>query len=395
MQKYYELVRQQQNKYAQPIGGQNKSNTKQNLLEDYADIMQNLNRLYASKYGAGNYDLSKGWGNQLRQPIQGWSDLQEQQALGSYGKYMTDLHNAEMGLNTYNTLMQNKAKGMAQADIIREQAEKYLPHQLRMQGMGGVGTSESSLIGTGNIYQRQIGGIESDTQGKMSDLLQSYAGARRDSDVSYAMQQQNTLKEYQDIMASRVSELLGATNNPEQMKEIVDTYKEKLSKGDVDYLNQYIDIVKKSLEEKKEEGFTDATPEEIKKLADIDLPETLKKYDAFMSKYPKTPTESNLKSYKYLGYEFDRSQVLASIEAKIAKAEKYKGNADVLYYLESLRQARREFLQIHPEPPKQRQQENGSDKLKKFAEKQQKKKVIEEWVKGVLENWHTQTRLGG
>ena len=136
MQKYYELIRryqQPQFKYNQPLGATTPM-ANQNLMENYADIMKRLNELYSAKYGPNRYDISRGWAGQTASPLPGWSDLQEQQALGTYGKLATDLSNVEAGLNAYNLLMQGRSRGLAQADIVREQAEKYLPQLMRMQG---------------------------------------------------------------------------------------------------------------------------------------------------------------------------------------------------------------------------------------------------------------------
>lgn len=146
MQKYYELIRryqQPQFKYNQPLGATTPM-ANQNLMENYADIMKRLNELYSAKYGPNRYDISRGWAGQTASPLPGWSDLQEQQALGTYGKLATDLSNVETGLNAYNLLMQGRSRGLAQADIVREQAEKYLPQLMKMQGLGDVGSSESS-----------------------------------------------------------------------------------------------------------------------------------------------------------------------------------------------------------------------------------------------------------
>lgn len=259
MQKYYELIRryqQPQFKYNQPLGATTPM-ANQNLMENYADIMKRLNELYSAKYGPNRYDISRGWAGQTASPLPGWSDLQEQQALGTYGKLATDLSNVETGLNAYNLLMQGRSRGLAQADIVREQSEKYLPQLMRMQGLGGVGSSESSLVGIGNIYQRQLGDIEQATTSELQNMLQAYAQAQRESDIAYSAEQRNILQDYQNMAAAKVETLLSTTTDPDTMETILEKYKNALSSEMYDYYKFYIGVIKKELDEQKEGEFTE------------------------------------------------------------------------------------------------------------------------------------------
>lgn len=259
MQKYYELIRryqQPQFKYNQPLGATTPM-ANQNLMENYADIMKRLNELYSAKYGPNRYDISRGWAGQTASPLPGWSDLQEQQALGTYGKLATDLSNVEAGLNAYNLLMQGRSRGLAQADIVREQAEKYLPQLMRMQGLGGVGSSESSLVGIGNIYQRQLGDIEQATTSELQNMLQAYAQAQRESDIAYSAEQRNILQDYQNMAAAKVEGLLNTTTDPDTMETILEKYKNDLSPEMYDYFKFSIGVIKKELDEQKEGEFTE------------------------------------------------------------------------------------------------------------------------------------------
>ena len=259
MQKYYELIRryqQPQFKYNQPLGATTPM-ANQNLMENYADIMKRLNELYSAKYGPNRYDISRGWAGQTASPLPGWSDLQEQQALGTYGKLATDLSNVEAGLNAYNLLMQGRSRGLAQADIVREQSEKYLPQLMRMQGLGGVGSSESSLVGIGNIYQRQLGNIEQATTSELQNMLQAYAQAQRESDIAYSAEQRKILQDYQNMAAAKVEALLNTTTDPDTMETILEKYKNDLSPEMYDFFKFYIGVIKKELDKQKEGVFTE------------------------------------------------------------------------------------------------------------------------------------------
>ena len=196
-------------------------------------------------------------GRQTASPLPGWSDLQEQQALGTYGKLATDLSNVEAGLNAYNLLMQGRSRALAQADIVREQAEKYLPQLMRMQGLGGVGSSESSLVGIGNIYQRQLGNIEQATTSELQNMLQAYAQAQRESDIAYSAEQRKILQDYQNMAAAKVEDLLNTTTDPDTMETILEKYKNDLSPEMYDYFKFYIGVIKKELDKQKEGEFTE------------------------------------------------------------------------------------------------------------------------------------------
>lgn len=80
--------------------------------------------------------------------------------------------------NQYNSYMQNlnqgKSKSLQQASINYDKFNKYLPTQIKSQGLGGLGVSESSMLQAGNMYQNTVGGINSDYQQNVSDLLNKY-----------------------------------------------------------------------------------------------------------------------------------------------------------------------------------------------------------------------------
>jgi hypothetical protein len=126
-----------------------------------------------------------------------------------------------------------------------------------MQGLGGVGSSESSLVGIGNIYQRQLGDIEQATTSELQNMLQAYAQAQRESDIAYSAEQRNILQDYQNMAAAKVEGLLNTTTDPDTMETILEKYKNDLSPEMYDYFKFSIGVIKKELDEQKEGEFTE------------------------------------------------------------------------------------------------------------------------------------------
>lgn len=226
-------------------------NSKQDLLEKQSNIQSSLNNLFMSKYGVEGFDVNKGWNQDNLKPISGWDDLQEAQGLNVYNKYMDDLYNTKQALSQYDMINQNQMQNLANANVIKEQAEKYIPNQLAMQGMGNVGTSESSLVGIGNNYMRNISEINKGADSKVGNLLGMYDQAMQDSNVGLANQQYNTLAEYQDIAFKQTANLLDGQTDQEGIDRILNNAKGKISPSQYEYLVERAKIISKAIESTK------------------------------------------------------------------------------------------------------------------------------------------------
>lgn len=67
------------------------------------------------------------------------------------------------------------------ASIIFDKLKKYLPMQIKAQGLSGLGVSESSLLDAYNNYSTDLGAIENDFQDRKSSLEEAYAQDNLDS----------------------------------------------------------------------------------------------------------------------------------------------------------------------------------------------------------------------
>jgi hypothetical protein len=199
--------------------------SKQRYLEDYSSIIANINNLYSRKYGVGNYDINKPFGEQNTQPNQNWTSYDENMALSEYEKLQTDLYNAKYGLDQYNQLIQNRQQLGAENQIIKEQAEKYLPNQLRMAGLGNVGSSEIPIGNIDDEAIRAYNALLQGTQEESEGLLGSYIEALKQSDQNL----QSTKTKYQVNLYSNFYNNLAEYDTAEKMNEILEVARKSLS----------------------------------------------------------------------------------------------------------------------------------------------------------------------
>lgn len=141
----------------------------------------------------------------------------------------TNLYNAYLQKNNlldqYNkaqtSLEQEKTQSQQQASIQLDKLKKYIPTQIKAQGLGGLGVSESTLLKANSDYQNRMGQIASDVGARQLDLLQSYNSGVSDVDANLAKTNQATLTKYQEI-ARQQEEI--ARQEREQQKVVVDNH---------------------------------------------------------------------------------------------------------------------------------------------------------------------------
>lgn len=141
----------------------------------------------------------------------------------------TNLYNAYLQKNNlldqYNkaqsSLEQEKTQSQQQASIQLDKLKKYIPTQIKAQGLGGLGVSESTLLKANSDYQNKMGQIASDIGARQLDLLQSYNTGVSDVDTNLANANQATLTKYQEI-ARQQEEI--ARQEREQQKVVVDNH---------------------------------------------------------------------------------------------------------------------------------------------------------------------------
>lgn len=99
---------------------------------------------------------------------------------------------------TNQSLLQQKSQAQQQASIQLDKLKKYLPTQIKAQGLGGLGVSESTMLQANNNYQNTIGNINSNIGKQQMDLLNNYTTNTNQIDQSAIKQNQNIFDEYEE-----------------------------------------------------------------------------------------------------------------------------------------------------------------------------------------------------
>ncbi len=100
-----------------------------------------------------------------------------------YGRNTADL------LKNYqtaqNALANSKRQSQQGASITLDKLKKYLPTQIKAQGLGGLGVSETSALQAYNNYNNTMGAIESNYQENKSKLDTNYNTNKNSYDTQY------------------------------------------------------------------------------------------------------------------------------------------------------------------------------------------------------------------
>lgn len=91
----------------------------------------------------------------------------------------------------------SKNTSLQQADVLRQRVEKYLPAQLKAQGLGGLGIGQQMQLDAYNDYASNIGKINSEYNANRTDLDSSHNSALAELERGYL-----TSKAENDLAAS-------------------------------------------------------------------------------------------------------------------------------------------------------------------------------------------------
>lgn len=107
----------------------------------------------------------------------------------------------------------DKSKSQAQqtASITLDKLKKYLPAQVKAQGLGGLGVSETSQLQAYNNYANTMGNIESDYQTNKTSLDTNKTSATNELEQHRQNALQSIADKYNEAAASR-KELAGSTS---------------------------------------------------------------------------------------------------------------------------------------------------------------------------------------
>lgn len=171
--------------------------------------------------------------------------------------YSTDeaTKRAESSLSQYeqyynlskDALDKSKRQSQQNASITLDKLKKYLPTQIKAQGLGGLGVSESTMLQAYNDYTSDMGTIESEYQKNKTDLETNYQDNRRsveserDSaisaanntyDTSMATLGESKAQALSDLQKAYASDDLAAWQTAkDSVSSIFDKYKEKFEEG--------------------------------------------------------------------------------------------------------------------------------------------------------------------
>jgi hypothetical protein len=186
--------------------------------------------------------------------------------------------------NSQKLLDQGAQKAAEEASVALDIAQRYLPVLNRMNGMSGLGVSESGAIEAYNNYMNQIGGIKQTHASDSAKLFSDYQSALREEEEK--KQQALDAKQsetYQELMTIINS---GAFNSADELSTLVDQAKGKVNEDQwstLDYLRNYY---KNSPEQKaieKERGAAEVAAEEAEK-QEQDLKDSFRTNDAITLK---------------------------------------------------------------------------------------------------------------
>lgn len=148
-------------------------------------------------------------------------------------KDIYDRNTAEL-LSNYgtaqNALDKSKRQSQQNASITLDKLKKYLPTQIKAQGLGGLGVSESSMLQAYNNYNSEMGSIESGYQESKTNLDTNYNSNKNAYDTAY-QETQGSLDEMYGQSKANLDNSFNTTKvNLESAKsQASDTFKAQLA----------------------------------------------------------------------------------------------------------------------------------------------------------------------
>lgn len=170
---------------------------------------------YRENYGA-DYDPSQGFSRG-----QGMSDVDWAIGNSLYGTYLTgqtldkyyNLGKEQVEQNygqSIESLDTSRRNSQQAASITLDKLKKYLPTQIKAQGLGGLGVSESSMLQAYTDYNNRMGDIESDYNATKSTLEANRNATLADLESNYLREtgdlQTGALKDTLDIFNQYLSD---------------------------------------------------------------------------------------------------------------------------------------------------------------------------------------------
>ena len=234
---------------------------------------------YKANYGS-DYDPAKGFAR-----TEGMSDVDW--AIGSnlYNSFLTGSNLENSYNNSVNELKKNygqsiqslntsKRNSQQTASITLDKLKKYLPTQIKAQGLGGLGVSESSMLQAYNDYNNTMGEIEGaynanksildvNKNTTLSELERAYQADKTDIGINAGQQSENIFQQYlnaynngqQDIYNKAFEAIMNSGYSTEaELSSFLNQYKGELNDKVFAALEQAAKgIVSNNAEKKAEE----------------------------------------------------------------------------------------------------------------------------------------------
>lgn len=167
---------------------------------------------------------------------------QQNAAEAAYNNYLQDIEEAYKA--SVDSLNDNRNSSRQAASIMLDKAMKYLPEQLKAQGLGGLGVSASAILDANNNYMNQLGAImELYNQNKgtldlgHSNDLRELANGKLDSDTQRYNQYISSLMSLED--AYNANMLSNNTQSSNNVTDLLNYYRElEREEQDRDYAAQ-------------------------------------------------------------------------------------------------------------------------------------------------------------
>lgn len=220
-------------------------------------ISDRLNELYKKYFQGSDYNLGQSFESVKENMSNEDYDL-SQKLLNYYGQTNT----LSDQYNHSNQIIENQRKQALQENsIAREKALKYLPEYLKMQGLGGQGLSESSVISANNAFNNNRNSINAEANVNKNELLKNYNAGVRDLDSNYLDEESDIrnhyLQQFVDNSATNLANLetmilekLSTMSQDAQgrisiadkevLKEMVNNSREDLTDEDQKIIDTYI-----------------------------------------------------------------------------------------------------------------------------------------------------------
>ena len=281
---------------------------------------------------------------------QGMSDVDWAIGNNLYSYYLTgqNLENSynasvEQIENNYNSsldaLNTSKRNSQQAASITLDKLRKYLPTQIKAQGLGGLGVSESSMLQAYSSYNNDLGEIErnynttkstldSNRNSTLSDLEQAYMEDKTNLGTSAGEQSQSIFDKYLSDYNAEQDELYALAQNAieqsgytteDEMMSYINQIAPGLSSDKLASLQQYASgVAAQNAEARRETAYNNA----LNALTNSSI-SSESELNSFIDQYRDLLSETDIQELIAYGNSVISGNLKATQDENFARAEQY------------------------------------------------------------------------